>query len=145
MNASTSSGVAGNPVNVNATRWISVSRSASVAGARPSSSSRARMKRSMSLTAVAPCVVVDVGVGRRDAPDQLAARGVAGHDRGLARRLGQLGRCGVAQVQTQARFARVVVGPMTAEAVVRQDRPHVPIEVGRGIASIARGQGAAEG
>ena len=61
-----------------------------------------------------------VGVCVADAPDQLAAGGVAGLDD--AHRL-------VAQVQPQIPFAVLLVGAVAGEAVVREDRAHVAVEV----------------
>ena len=65
------------------------------------------------------------GIGRADAPKQLARIGVSGNDGGTA--LLRRGERGVAvgELQTSGRAARGVA----AEAVLGQDRPHVPLEV----------------
>jgi hypothetical protein len=69
-----------------------------------------------------------VGVVGQDAPHELARFGVARHDgeaaRFAERRDGTLGR-----VEPESRFAAPLVGPVTAEAAVGEERPDLEIEV----------------
>src|SRR5438034_10577497 len=74
---------------------------------------------------------LDAGVGRRhplrlvvggDPCDQFALARCAGDDRAL-------GDGTLADVETELRFPLARVGPVAAEAVVRQDRPDVAAEI----------------
>ena len=66
-------------------------------------------------------------VRAQDAADELALAGVAGHHRPMAG--GQRGKRALFRVEAQAALARAVVRAMALEALVRQDRPHVEVEV----------------
>ena len=66
-------------------------------------------------------------IGRQDPRDQRAGLRLARHDRHLAR-FGRLQRL-VANIQSQAGLPLLRIRSVTAEAVVRQDRPNVAAKV----------------
>ena len=70
-----------------------------------------------------------VGIARRNPADELAALRVPRHDRELALRLGQLRRRDLGDVEPQLRLARGRVRAVALEAVLREDRPNVPVVV----------------
>ena len=61
-----------------------------------------------------------------DAPVQPARGGVAGNDHAVAAAVGERA---VARVQPQTGLAGLLIGPVTGEALIRQDRPHVLLEI----------------
>ena len=68
-------------------------------------------------------------IAREDSPHQLTVPSVAGDNRRITR----IGRCQrqLANVQPKAPLASLLVRAMAFEAVTREDRPHVAIEIGR--------------
>ena len=80
-----------------------------------------------------------VGVGLVEAGHEFALLGMARHDRPAA--AVEFRDCRVAVVESQAAAAVVLVGPVAGEAVVRQDRPDVPVEVGRSVGGQQGGAG----
>jgi hypothetical protein len=68
-----------------------------------------------------------VGILGKDPPDQLTLVRPAWYDRSFAR-LGWF-QCLVFDIQAQARFARSLVGTMALEAMAREDRPDLVVEI----------------
>ena len=68
-----------------------------------------------------------VGIRRRDAPPQRALRHLPRHHR--AQPFAQVRARAVLGIQTQLRLALLLIRPVAREAVVRQNRPHVVVEI----------------
>ena len=72
-----------------------------------------------------------VGIAARDSDDELTLAGVMRHDRRGAAFERSDG--GLAGVEPQAGLTILLVGAVAGEAAIRQERPHVPVEVQRSI------------
>jgi hypothetical protein len=66
-------------------------------------------------------------IGRKDALDDLAGVRLAGNDGDLARFAFAVG--GFTQIEAQLAFARVIIHAVAGEALLREHRPHVAIEI----------------
>jgi hypothetical protein len=73
-----------------------------------------------------------VRIRRRDPADQLALAWITGHDRALLGIFRDLGVGVLCEIQSQAGFASRGCKAVTAETVLRKDRPDVPVVVDGG-------------
>ncbi len=76
-----------------------------------------------------------VGIGRLDAPHQFAGFRIARHNGSMSAQVGQGARF---SIQSQLGLPLRGIGPMALKAVIREDRPHIAIEVDLRAAAMRR-------